>query len=116
MRNGKPKGKTKIKVERSCGNVFRDLGLENPELLLAKSTLIVEIHRTMEELPLTDAAAAKVLGITPDDVDAVLRGDVEDRYSIRQLASMLHTLNEVGAERTDRAKMDKNSKIKRSSR
>src|ERR1019366_1892296 len=96
MRNGKPKGKTRIKVERSCGNVFRDLGLENPELLLVKSTLIVEIHRTMEEFRLTDLAVGNLLGIAANDVDALLRGDVEDRYSIMQLASMLHTLNEVG--------------------
>jgi predicted XRE-type DNA-binding protein len=113
MRNGKPKGKTRIKVEESCGNVFRDLGLENPELLLVKATLISEIRTTMEERHLTDAAAAKAMGITPDDLDALLRGDVEDRYSIRQLASMLHTINEVAPDETDRAKMAKNSKIKR---
>jgi predicted XRE-type DNA-binding protein len=113
MRNGKPKGKTRIKVERSCGNVFRDLGLENPELLLVKSTLIVEIRATMEELHLTDEAAAKVLEITPDDVYALLRGDVDDRYSIRQLASMLHTLNEADNHRTDRAQAAENSKGRR---
>jgi predicted XRE-type DNA-binding protein len=113
MRNGKPKGKTKITVERSCGNVFRDLGLENPELLLVKSTLIVEIHRTMEERYLIDSAAANVLRITPDDVDALLRGDVEDRYSIRQLASMLHILNEVETDGTNGTKMAKVSQIKR---
>src|SRR5437762_3212717 len=113
MRNGKPKGKTKIKVERSCGNVFRDIGLENPELLLVKATLISEIRSTMEERHLTDAAAAKVLGITPDDVDALLRGDVDDRYSMRRLASMLHTVNEGNNHRTERAKMAENSKIKR---
>ena len=113
MRNGKPKGKTRIKVERSCGNVFRDLGLENPELLLVKATLISEIHSTIGELHQTDTAAAKVLGITPDDVEALLRGDVDDRYSIRQLASMLHILNEVGTDRTDRAKTAQNSRITR---
>jgi predicted XRE-type DNA-binding protein len=108
----KPKGKSR-KVEESCGNVFRDLGLENPELLLVKSTLIVEIRASMEELHPTDSAAAKVLGITPDSVDALLRGDVEDRHWIRQLASMLHALNEPGTDRTNRAKAAKNPKIKR---
>jgi predicted XRE-type DNA-binding protein len=113
MRNGKPKGKKRVKIEPSCGNVFRDLGLENPELLLVKATLIVEIRASMEELHLTDSAAANVLGITRDDVDALLRGDVEDRYSIRQLASMLHNLNEANNHRTDRAEMAANSKGKR---
>jgi predicted XRE-type DNA-binding protein len=112
MKNGKPKSKTRIKVEPSCGNVFRDLGLENPELLLAKATLIVEIHSTIEERRLTNAVAAGELGITPEDVIELLRGDVEDRYSIRQLASMLHILNEFKIDRTDRAKMDKNAKVK----
>jgi predicted XRE-type DNA-binding protein len=86
------------------------LGLENPELLLVKSTLIVEIHRTMEEFRLTDLAVGNLLGIAANDVDALLRGDVEDRYSIRQLASMLHTLNEVGTERTEPGKLAKNSR------
>ena len=102
MKNGKPKSKTKIKVEKSCGNVFRDLGLDNPELLLVKSTLISEIRTVMEERRLADPAAARTLGITPDGVYALLRGDVDDRYSIRQLASMLHTLGETGPHRTER--------------
>jgi predicted XRE-type DNA-binding protein len=113
MKNGKPKGKTRIKVERSCGNVFRDLGLENPELLLVKSTLIVEIHRLMEERHLKDAAAAKVLGITRQDVGALLRGDVEDRYSIRRLASMIHILGHTGASGNGRAGQAQNSKFNR---
>src|SRR5579862_4458088 len=107
------KGKTRITVERSCGNVFRDLGLENPELLLVKSTLIVEIHRTMEERCLTEAAAANSLGVTPRKVDELLRGDVEDRYSIRQLASMLHVLNEYENGRTDWANGAHTSKTRR---
>ena len=113
MRSGKPRRNVTIKLEESCGNVFRDLGLENPELLLAKATLIVEIHSTIKERRLTDAAAAGELGIKPADVNALVRGDVEDRYSIRQLASILHSLNQVGPAGNGRATRPENSKIKR---
>lgn len=112
MRNGKPNGRTRVKFEPSCGNVFRDLDLENPELLLVKATLIVEIHRAMEERGLTDAAAAKVLGITPHEVDALLRGDVDDRYSIRQLASMLHFVGATRKHSRHESMSDRNPKVK----
>jgi predicted XRE-type DNA-binding protein len=112
MKNGKLKAKKRIRFERSCGNVFRDLGFENPELLLVKSTLIVEIHRTIEERNMTDAAAADVLGIAPAEVDSLLRGDVEDRYSIRQLASILHTLGESDSSHGT-AKGTGNAKLRR---
>jgi predicted XRE-type DNA-binding protein len=94
MRNGKLKSKTRIKIEESCGNVFRDIGVENPELLLVKATLIVEIRRSMEERHLTATATGKLLGIAPIDVKALLQGDVEDHYTIRRLASILHLINE----------------------
>jgi predicted XRE-type DNA-binding protein len=109
----RPKTKARIKAEPSSGNVFRDLGLDNPELLLAKATLIVEIHSTMKERHLTDSAAAKVLGAAPKDVDALLRGDVEDRYPIRKLASILHILNQVERAGNGRATRPENAKIKR---
>lgn len=90
MKTGK-KSRTQIKVEESSGNVFRDLGLENPELLLAKSTIIVDIHSLLNEHGLTDEAAARLIGITADDLDRIIRGDL-DRYSKRELQRFRRTL------------------------
>lgn len=90
MKTGK-KSRTRIKVEESSGNVFRDLGLENPDLLLAKSTIIVDIHSLLNEHGLTDEAAAKLIGISAHDLDQVIRGDL-DRYSKRELQRFLRVL------------------------
>src|ERR1700730_14273348 len=76
MKTGK-KSRTRIKVEESSGNVFRDLGLENPGLLFAKSTIIGDIHGLLSEHGLTDEAAAKLIGITADDLDKIIRGDLD---------------------------------------
>jgi predicted XRE-type DNA-binding protein len=92
MKTGKPKKrKTPIRFERSCGNVFADLGLPDAEELLAKSTIISHIHAFIKDRQLTDAAAAKLIGISTDDLDQMIRGDL-DRFSKRELQRFLRTL------------------------
>ncbi len=41
-------GEEEIEVTPSCGNVFADLNLPDPELLLAKAKLCVKISRSSE--------------------------------------------------------------------
>ncbi len=94
MNNGKRQKEIPIEVEESSGNVFADLGLPNAAELPAKSNVIGDIHAAMEQDHLTDDVAAKWLGIEPDDLDAILRGDL-DRYSIEELTSMHRNLNEI---------------------
>ena len=55
----------------SSGNVFADLGLENPEELLLKAQLGVEIANAIERRGLSDAEAAEALAITPEEVSAL---------------------------------------------
>jgi predicted XRE-type DNA-binding protein len=60
-------------------------------LLLAKSTIIGNIHRFLKGHDLTDDAAAKLIGISAHDLDKVIRGDL-DRFSKRELQRFLRTL------------------------
>jgi len=53
----------KPEVTVGSGNVFRDLGLKNPEELLAKAKLATRIVQILEERQLTQAQAAKLLGV-----------------------------------------------------
>jgi len=62
------------KVTKSSGNVFADLGLDNPEELLAKAKLALEISRILERRKLTQARAADILGVDPAKVSALVRG------------------------------------------
>src|SRR3954454_15174820 len=83
--------KTECAVEPSRGNVFADLGLKNPEELLAKAELVQRISDIIAERKLTQARAAKVLGIDQPKVSALLRGKL-DGFSIDRLFRFLNAL------------------------
>ena len=63
-----------IEVTPSCGNVFADLNLPDPELLLAKAKLSIKIEKLIKERRLTQKQAAKLMGLTPPDVTDLLGG------------------------------------------
>src|SRR3954463_5779833 len=83
--------KTDETVEASSGNVFADLGLKNPEELLAKAELVQRISDIIAERKLTQAKAAKLLGIDQPKVSALLRGKLEG-FSIDRLFRFLNAL------------------------
>ena len=79
-----------LKVERSSGNVFGDLGFdaEEAENLRLRASLMVEIRRLMETRKLTQTAAAKLLGVTQPRISDLVRGKI-DLFSIDTLVNML---------------------------
>src|SRR3954453_1653755 len=83
--------KTDETVEASSGNVFADLGLKNPEELLAKAELVQRISDIISERKLTQARAAKLLGIDQPKVSALLKGKLEG-FSIDRLFRFLNAL------------------------
>ena len=83
--------KAEIAVEPSSGNVFADLGLKNPAELLAKAELVQRISDIIAERKLTQARAAKLLGIDQPKVSALLRGKL-DGFSIDRLFRFLNAL------------------------
>jgi predicted XRE-type DNA-binding protein len=60
--------------EVSSGNVFADLGFAEPEEALAKAKLAAQIAQVISARKLTQARAAKLLGIDQPKVSALLRG------------------------------------------
>jgi predicted XRE-type DNA-binding protein len=71
--------------------VFADLGLKNPEELLAKAEIVQRISDAISERKLTQAKAAKLLGIDQPKVSALLRGKLEG-FSIDRLLRFLNAL------------------------
>ena len=63
-----------MKITRSSGNVFADLGLPAPEERLAKAKLAAEIARVIAARGLTQRAAARLMGIDQPKVSHLLRG------------------------------------------
>jgi predicted XRE-type DNA-binding protein len=81
----------KISVHDSSGNVFADIGIENPEEYLAKAELAARILRIVQSRRLTQAAAGKILGITQPNVSALLNGRL-DGFSTDRLFRFLNNL------------------------
>ena len=78
------------RIRRSSGNIFRDLGFdrEEAEHLRLRSELMIRIGRIIAERGLTQAAAARVLGVTQPRVSDLVRGKI-DLFSIDTLVDML---------------------------
>lgn len=83
----------KIEVTPSCGNVFADLDLPDPELLLAKAKLSIKIERLIKERRLTQAKAAALMGLTQPNVSDLLRGRL-DGFTLDRLFRCLDALGQ----------------------
>jgi predicted XRE-type DNA-binding protein len=78
-------------IHDSSGNVFRDMGMPDPELRLARAELAGAIRRVLGERGLSQTEAARILGVTQPDVFNLLRGRL-GRFSERKLEDFLVAL------------------------
>jgi predicted XRE-type DNA-binding protein len=81
----------KIRVTRSSGNVFADLGLSQPDERLAKARLALEIGRILTRRKLTQRAAARLMGIDQPKVSHLLHGRLAG-FSTERLLGFLTAL------------------------
>lgn len=82
--------KTKTSVTPSSGNVFSDLGFtpEESEHLKLRAQLMSAVRQVIEQRKLTQAQAAKLLGVTQPRISDLIRGKI-DLFSMDTLVSML---------------------------
>ncbi|NEO93981.1 MAG: XRE family transcriptional regulator [Moorea sp. SIO3G5] len=80
-----------IEVQASSGNVFADLGLENSDELIVKAELARKISSIIANQGMTQAAAAKVLGVDQPKVSALINGKLAG-FSIVRLFRFLNAL------------------------
>lgn len=81
-----------IDCEMSLGNVFADIGIDNPDEELTKAKLVWKIEQIIKKKKLTQVAAAKIMGINQPKVSALIRRKL-DGFSIERL---IHFLNALG--------------------
>ena len=83
----------KRRVTRSRGNVFLDLGFPpgEAEHLRIRADLMIHVHGLLTARGLTQAQAAKLLGVTQPRVSDLVRGKIE-LFSIDALVEMLARL------------------------
>src|SRR5713226_5755466 len=82
-----------IRMEKSSGNVFADLGLPHPEQELLKAELTLQIFRLIKQRGLKQADAGKVLGIKQPHVSALMRNRAGS-FSVERLMDFLAALGQ----------------------
>lgn len=86
---------TKLKVERSSGNVFADLGIPEADEHKLKAGLVAKLSSIMADQGLSQVAAAKLTGISQPDLSRVLRGRFRDFSTDRLLKAITRLDSEV---------------------
>jgi len=83
----------KLKMARSSGNVFRDVGFPDDEAehLRVRADLLIQIQQALKVRGLTQTEAAKLLGVTQPRVSDLVRGRI-DLFSVDSLIDMLARL------------------------
>jgi predicted XRE-type DNA-binding protein len=79
-----------VKITKGSGNVFRDLGFSalEAEHLRVRAELMHALERLFTRRRLTQAQAAKLLGVSQPRISDVVRGRLH-RFSIDALVEML---------------------------
>jgi len=81
-----------VEYTESSGNVFADLGFDEPEEELAKAEILIQFADAVVARGLTRARAAKLLAISQPEVSALLNGNVEG-FSLERLIRLLLMLD-----------------------
>ncbi|MFQ5674833.1 MAG: helix-turn-helix domain-containing protein [bacterium] len=81
----------KVKIAKSSGNIFEDLGLPDSEERLAKTKLTSQIAEIIRKRKLTQTQAAAQLGINQPKVSALLKGNLAG-FSTDRLIRFLNLL------------------------
>ena len=79
--------------ETTSGNIFADLGLQNPEEHLAKARLAMQIDLLIEKKGLNQKDAAKLLGIDQPKISALHKGKLSG-FSLERLFRFLNILGQ----------------------
>jgi predicted XRE-type DNA-binding protein len=74
-------------------NVFKDIGVPNPEEHLVKAQLVFKIDAIKKERRLKQVEVADLLGIRQPDVSKMLRGEFR-QFSVERLLRFLVALNQ----------------------
>jgi len=82
-----------IEYLEGSGNVFQDLGFNNPEQELAKAKLASTIYDIIQDRKLTQKEAGVILGISQSKVSALRAGRLAG-FSMERLLSFLRALDQ----------------------
>jgi predicted XRE-type DNA-binding protein len=81
----------KLDLVRGSGNAFRDLGIENADVLQLKAILAGEIIKTLDREGLTVRAAQLRTGIAAADFSRIRKADL-GRFTVDRLMTVISRL------------------------
>jgi len=79
-------------VTPGSGNVYADLGYDNPDEMLLKAQLVMLLSKAIKAKGLNQYQAAEVLGIDQPKVSALVRGQFRG-YSLERLFKFLNAVD-----------------------
>lgn len=80
-------------VTRSSGNIFADIGLDQPEEALAKARIVETIADLLTRKEMSQEKAGKLVRLTQPQVSRLMRGDTRD-FSYERLMRVLTSLGQ----------------------
>ena len=83
----------RIKHTKSSGNVFKDLGVKNPDLHSIKAQLGLMLIDLIGKKELTQTKAAALLGIGQPELSRLKGGNLS-HYSVERLLGFVNRLNQ----------------------
>lgn len=95
---------------KSSGNVFADIGIPEAEASLLKADLIINIADLIKEKGLTQAQAAKIMGLAQPDVSKLMRGHFAG-FSYERMFGFLTALGENVTIKVTAAKTKKRARV-----
>jgi predicted XRE-type DNA-binding protein len=95
---------------KSSGNIFADIGLPDAEVSLLKADLIINIAGLIKEKGLTQAQAAKIMGLAQPDVSKLMKGHFSG-FSYERIFGSLTALGENVTIRVREAKTKKQARV-----
>ena len=102
--------KKKVRVTKSSGNVFADIGLPNAAEHSIKADIVLRIAARIKSKGLTQAKAASLLGLAQPDVSKLLRGHFAG-YTYDRLFGYLNALGEKVCIEISQAKNKKDARL-----
>ena len=102
--------KKTVRVTKSSGNVFADIGLPNAAEHSIKADIVLRIAARIKSKGLTQAKAALLLSLAQPDVSKLLRGHFAG-YTYDRLFGYLNALGEKACIEISEAKSKKDARL-----
>ena len=79
------------KIVRGSNNVFKDIGVSDPERALIRAKIMIRVTEIINERNLTQAQAGKILNLTQSKVSNLMNGKLS-LFSLEHLFKLLTAL------------------------